>query len=115
MPGKPPKKPVAPSRSEQLKKAASRPGIGQGSAGPDGRPLANAELVRLQVRVIALENLLIAVLADASSRQLTLAREMAPYISPRAGFTPHGLTLDAAAHMIHLVDRAGHFRACDGA
>lgn len=71
----------------------------------------NAELTQLRVRVIALENLLIAMLADAPSRQLRRARGMALYISPRPGFTPHRLTLHAAAHMNHMVQRAGLFRA----
>src|SRR5664279_2523977 len=73
-------------------------------------PLTNAELVQLQIRVIALENLVIALLAEASDRQLHLAREMAAYISPRPGFTRHHLTVDGAAQMISLVERARHFR-----
>ena len=44
----------------------------------DGAP-SNAELVQLRIRVIALENLVIALLAEASDRQLDLAREMAAY------------------------------------
>jgi hypothetical protein len=72
--------------------------------------LNNAELVQLRVRVIALENLIIALLAQSSDRQLDLVREMAAYISPRPGFTPHHLTIRAAAEMIHLLERAGHFR-----
>jgi hypothetical protein len=68
-----------------------------------------AELVQLRIRVIALENLVIALLADASDRQLELAREMATYISPRQGFTAHRSTIHAAAQMIHLVERASHF------
>lgn len=73
--------------------------------------LTNAELVQLRVRVIALENLVIALLAEASDRQLDLAREMATYISPRPGFTQHSLTIHAAAQMIGLVERANHFRS----
>lgn len=76
-------------------------------------PLLNAELVQLQVRVIALENLLIMILAESSDRQLELAREVATYISPRAGFTHHPLTTHAAAHIIDLVDRAIHYRSVD--
>jgi hypothetical protein len=72
--------------------------------------LTNAELVQLRIRVIALENLVITLLAEASDRQLDLAREMAAYISPRPGFTHHPLTIHAAAQMIDLVERAGHFR-----
>jgi hypothetical protein len=76
-------------------------------------PLTNAELVQLRVRVIALENLVIMMLAEGSDRQLQLAREMAAYISPRPGFTHHPLTTQAAAHMVDLVDRAIHFRSVD--
>lgn len=72
--------------------------------------LGNAELVQLHIRVIALENLLITLLADASEQRLAQAREMATYISPRPGFTPHPLTLGAAAEMRHLVGRAAYFR-----
>jgi hypothetical protein len=71
---------------------------------------ASAELMQLRVRVIAMENLLITMLADAPGRQLERARGMALYISPRPGFTQHRLTLHAAAQMNHLVERAGHFR-----
>ena len=95
---------------------------GAGPGGPQGGSvsaeaqseipaLTNAELVQLRIRVIALENLVIALLADASERQLDLAREMAAYISPRPGFTHHPLTVHAAAQMIDLVERASHFRS----
>ena len=71
--------------------------------------LSNTELVQLRVRVISLENLLIAVLAEGSDRQLEVAREMAAYIAPRPG-SAHPLTTQAAHHMTDLVDRAIHFR-----
>ena len=74
-------------------------------------PLTNAELVQLRVRVIALENLMIMLLAQGSDEQLELACEMAAYISPRPGFTPHPLTIQAAAHMNNLVERATHYRS----
>ena len=74
-------------------------------------PLSNADLVQLRVRVIALENLLMALLAGASDEQLKLAREMADYVSPRPGFTQHPLTIDAAARMVEMVHRASHFRS----
>ena len=107
----------------QREKALSR-SESRGGAAPDRRqegsipgevqtdvpPLTNAELVQLHIRVIALENLVIALLAAASDRQLELAREMAAYIAPRPGFTRHHLTVDGAAQMISLVDRARHFR-----
>lgn len=72
--------------------------------------LTNAELVQLRIRMIALENVMITLLAAASDRQLDLVREMATTISPRPGFTQHPLTIHAARQMNHLVDRAGHFR-----
>ncbi|MEB0121550.1 hypothetical protein QN391_12690 [Pseudomonas sp. CCI1.2] len=75
--------------------------------------LTNAELVHLRVRVIALENLVIALLAEGSERQLAFAREMAGYISPRAGFTQHPLTIHAAAKMTHSVERAQRLRQRD--
>jgi hypothetical protein len=70
--------------------------------------MGEAEMVALYVRVIALENLVIALLATASDEQRDVAREMASYISPRAGATPHPLTTLAAAHMTDLVERAVH-------
>lgn len=72
--------------------------------------LTNAELVQLRIRVIALENLIIALLAEGSDRQVALAREVAAYISPRPGCTHHPLTIHAASHMIDLIERAGCFR-----
>lgn len=74
-------------------------------------PLANAELVQLQIRVIALENLVIAMLANAPARQLDLVRDKAIHILPRPGFTPHRLTIAAAAEMNSLVERAIRFGA----
>jgi hypothetical protein len=117
--------PDLPRSPEQRLRALSRCD-NEGGAGPDGPqkhslnvdlskvpPLSNAELVQLQVRVIALENLMITLLAEGSDRQLEAAREMAAYISPRPGFTHHPLTTHASAHMIDLVDRAIHYRSVD--
>ena len=47
----------------------------------------DAEFQALHVRVIALENLVIALLAAGSDQDRALAEEMASYISPRPGFT----------------------------
>jgi hypothetical protein len=108
-------------RVELRRRALSR-WDNEGGAGPEGPqevrippdvaaavpPLGNAELVQLQVRMIALENLVIALLSQASPQQLDLVREMATYISPRPGFTPHPLTVHAAAQMVHLAERAFH-------
>lgn len=90
------------------------PGIPDGAAAAeDPIPMPRndaAEVGALHVRVIALENLVIALLATASDQQLEQAREMASYISPRPGFTRHPLTTHAADHMIDLVERACRFR-----
>ena len=80
------------------------------AASPDEPEMTHAELVHLRIRVIALENMMIAVLAEGSDRQIAVAREMAEYISPRPGATPHPLTLQAADHMRNFVARALHFR-----
>lgn len=72
--------------------------------------LTHAELVHLRVRVIALENLVIALLAGATDRQMDRANDMADYIVPRPGHTQHPLTTHAAKQMTDLVQRAGHFR-----
>jgi hypothetical protein len=73
---------------------------------PDTPPLENPELVRLQSRVIALENLVTALMADATDGQLERVRALAADIQPRAGHTPHPLTLQAAALMVHWVQRS---------
>ena len=72
--------------------------------------LTNTELVRLRVRVITLENLVITMLVEASDRQLERVREMASYISPRPGSAHHPLTIHAASQMLNLANRARHFR-----
>lgn len=72
--------------------------------------LSNAELVQLRVRVVALENLVISLLAAAPAIP-TLANKMALHISPRQGFTEHPLTVHAAGLMNHLIHRADYFRA----
>jgi hypothetical protein len=112
--------------SKQLRKALLR-WVNEGGADSDlvtaqaapeqGRTqvdLTNAELVQLQVRVIALENLVTALLAGASCETTDLARALAAYISPRPGATPHHLTIRAAAQMVHLVERAKLFPPYSG-
>jgi len=71
--------------------------------------LSNAELVQLHVRVIALENLVIALLAGESDRERALVRDVAAHISPGPAFTPHPLTILASAEINHLLDRASVF------
>jgi hypothetical protein len=72
--------------------------------------MTSAQRAHMHMRVIALENLVITLLADATDEQRARARAMGVHISPRAGFTAHALTLEAAAEMNHLVDRAEHFK-----
>lgn len=80
---------------------------------PEIHPLGDAEIIQLRIRVIALENLLIAVLAEGSDRQIEVAREVAEYISPRPGMTQHPLTIRAADHMNDILGRAEHYRAIE--
>ena len=69
----------------------------------------SGEWAEMRTRVIALENLVIALLATASEAQRRLAREMADYITPRPGFTNHRLTVHAAHRMTDLIGRAERF------
>jgi hypothetical protein len=83
------------------------PGVpGAAAQGQAEVDLGNAELVQLQLRVIALENLVMALLANAPRETAELARAIAANISPRPGRTPHHLTLRGAGQMIHLLKRA---------
>ena len=118
----PDKEPEFAASSRQRQMALSRwdNGGGAGPGGPQGEQVAeaqsqapaltNAELVQLRIRVIALENLLIALLADASERQLAGARNGSLHLT-RPGSSHHPLTVHAAAQMIDFVERAGHFRS----
>jgi hypothetical protein len=112
---------VDPSKPHQLALSTWDNEGGAGARGPqvgsisddalsEAPPLTNTELVQLRIRVIALENLVITLLVEASARQLDLAREMATYIAPRPGFTAHPLTVHAAARMVDIVERASRFR-----
>ena len=76
----------------------------------DGPPLTDVEIVQLRVRVIALENLVIALLAQSPNQVQLTVREMADYILPKLGATQHRLPTHAATHMIDLLERSNHFR-----
>jgi hypothetical protein len=101
---------IAISRWDDEGGSPCRPQAGLAIAESDVPDLANAELAQLHVRVIALENLVVALLVDASDGQLARAREMASYICPRPGFTRHPATIRAASLMVRLLERAKHFR-----
>ena len=47
---------------------------------------------------------------DLTAYAEVLAREMADYIAPRPGFTPHPLTVGAANEMLSMLKRASPFR-----
>jgi hypothetical protein len=70
----------------------------------------HAELVQLRVRVIALENVVIALLQQNDERQLSHVRRMARHIAPRTGVTPHPLTTQAADRILQLIERASQLR-----
>jgi hypothetical protein len=72
--------------------------------------IGDTQMGLLHVRVIAMENLIIALLATASGPQLALARDMARIIEPRIGAAPHPLTIRAAARLTDLVERSERFQ-----
>jgi hypothetical protein len=67
------------------------------------------EWAEMKTRVIALENLVIALLSAASAEERERARRMAQFILPRPGATHHHLTVHAAHRMGDLIDRAERF------
>lgn len=87
---------------------ASLARLSSDAAGPSRA--VDVEAAQLRMRVIALENLVIALLADATDHQRTIAFEMGDFISPRPGHTPHPLTLRAAGAMRSLLERSDRFR-----
>lgn len=89
-----------------------QPEVPAADPGSDLTPeMGNAEIVQLRIRMIALENLLVALLSDVSEGQLAKVRAMAAHIQPRPGQTPHPLTTGAAAQMLALLHRADHWGA----
>lgn len=75
--------------------------------------IGDVEDGNLRVRLIALENIIVALLAGAPDSQSALVREMADFISPRPGVTPHRLTIEAARNMVALVERAALYKALE--
>jgi hypothetical protein len=92
----------------------------EGGAGPDGPQKhdqsgdfsnsannhSDAQIEHLHARVIALENLVIALLAHAPDGQRDLARASAATITPRPEAAPHLATIQAARQMLSMVERA---------
>lgn len=83
---------------------------GRDEPGTEGA-LSDTELEQLRIRIVALENIVIALLATASDGQVDLVRKMAAHISPRPGFTQHRVTMHAASEVLSLVGRAEPFRS----
>ncbi len=83
----------------------------QGDAENDAATATLSGFAQLHARVIALENLLIAVLAEGSEQQVALATKMAGHISPRPESTRHPLTIHAASLMLGLIERSSHLAA----
>lgn len=72
--------------------------------------LSAVEFEHLHARVIALENVLIGLLAGASNHQIALARKMAVQMLAQPGFTQHCSTQIAANQIAQLIERANHIR-----
>jgi len=69
-------------------------------------PSTSPEVAQLRMRVVALEGIVLALLAHGSGPQRRAAADMAAHIRPRVGRTPHPLTLRAATRITQLVARA---------
>jgi hypothetical protein len=93
----------------------------EGGAGPDGPQkqelsgditgaTPDRSFEHLHARVIALENLVIALLAQGSDAQFDLARDMAFHIAPRPESSHHQLTTRAARKMLALIERSAHLK-----
>lgn len=113
---------VDPTRAENPRQAIRRWENEGGSL--DGLPdlsqeatvageIGNAEDGNIRIRLIALENMVVALLAGASGTQSKMVREMPKYISPREGMTAHRLTMEAARNMLAMIERAARYRAID--
>lgn len=73
-------------------------------------PVTSTEWEHLRFRVVALENLLIALLADGPMPRLDRLREMACHVAPRRGCSEHPVSQFAAAQIVHLVERGRYVK-----
>jgi len=71
--------------------------------------LSDQEMVCLRSRVIALENVVIAMLAGGSHDQRAVVHDMALFVRPPLDEAQDRLTMHAADLMDHLADRATSF------
>jgi hypothetical protein len=70
-----------------------------------------AEFEQMKFRVIALENLVTVLLAQASDRQLGVVADMADHIAANPGTTPYPATIRAVTKMRRLLEAADHLRS----
>ncbi len=80
----------------------------------DAAELTGVELAHLRARLVALENVVIVLLALSSDERLEAAAAMATFLLPREGFTNHEITIDAARQINHLISQATRWRAASG-
>ncbi len=97
----------------------------EGGAGPDGphqqgeaggacwdkTTPTDVELAHLRIRVMALENLIVTLLANAADGQRDRARDMAINIDQSAASTRYPPTTTVATGMFDLIEQAEHLRA----
>lgn len=76
-------------------------------------PYATAEYTHLRGRLVALERLVMALLAQRSDGELRLARLAAADVLSRPGFTKHPVPLQAHRQIVHLLARSRHLRSLD--
>jgi hypothetical protein len=93
------------SRWENEGGAICTPQATPADQGAEAGTLSTAELSRLRARVVALENVVIALLARAQVDQHDLVREMAGYLSA-AGQPAEADDGRTAAEMLSLLDRS---------
>lgn len=72
--------------------------------------LSDQEVVCLRSRVIALENIIVAMLAGGSRDQRAVVHDMALFVRPPLDAVQDRLTMHAADLMDHLADRATLFQ-----
>lgn len=81
----------------------------------DAPETMNGAVEQLRIRVIALEHLITALLAEGSDHQLEVARGLAEAIAPEDGANQHPLTIMAATQMAETVRRAADLRTVHSA
>jgi len=82
-----------------------------GGAQSDLHQRTNAELLRLRVRVMALENMIISLLSEGADHQQATVRDMAGRIAPRAEGTQQPLRPKSSDQLDDMVNRAQDFRS----